>query len=67
MKNNMFLFSLRLYVLLDIMYSKYTYFSAGFVTTCIYVMKYSDIYLYFPLQILHLPKLFPPQVSAHIP
>lgn len=61
MKNNMFLFFLRLYDLLDIIYSKYIHFPAGFVTTCIYVMKCSNIYLYFPFQIPHPPPKLCPQ------
>lgn len=60
MKNNMFRFFLRLHDLLDIIYSKYIQFPAGFVTTCIYVMKCSNIYLYFPFQIPHPPETVPP-------
>lgn len=60
MKNNMFRFFLRLHDLLDIIYSKYIQFPAGFVTTCIYVMKCSNIYLCFPFQIPHPPQTVPP-------
>lgn len=60
MKNNIFLFFVRLYDLLDIIYSTYIHFPVGFVTTCIYVMKRSNIYPYFPFPIPHSPKLCPP-------
>lgn len=64
MYNNMFLFFLRLYDLLDLIYSKQINFPAGFVTTCIYIMKCSNIYLYFPFQIPHFPPKMCPKHHA---